>query len=349
MQSFFDQKTLEKLSTPEITNALSNIHEYRGKQSLFLHAESETLDALVQIAKIQSTDASNRIEGIHTTSLRLKQLVEEKTTPKNRSEQELAGYRDVLKTLHEHAECMPLSANLILQLHRDLFAWQNTDEGGRWKNTDNLIAQTDTQGHLQVRFQPTSCAETPFAVEQLCHAYHVACQRGRYDSLLLIALLILDFLCIHPFRDGNGRISRLLTVLLLYQTGYWVGKYISLEQIIEQSKETYHEVLHASSFGWHEGNQNPVPFVGYLLGVILKAYHTFESRISLVTLKRTSKGERIRHCFETTRGPLSKQDIFTECPDISITMIEKTLKSLLDEGIIEKFGRGKRTTYCLKP
>lgn len=345
MKTYMDVETLQKLSSPEITGYLTSIHEFRGKQALFLNAKPDVLKALWKVARIQSTEASNRIEGIWTSSLRLKKLMEEKTTPINRNELEIAGYRDVLNTIHESYEFIPLTPNVLLQLHRDLFSRQVNGAGGHWKSSDNIIAQTNENGQSSVRFRPVSCAETPLAMEALCSAFKIARDQGPYDPLLLTMLFVLDFLCIHPFHDGNGRMSRLLTLLLLYQSGYWVGKYISLEKMIEQSKETYYEVLQASSTAWHEGTHDPIPFVRYMLGVILKAYREFESRVTSVTLAHTPKAERIRNVFDTTLGKVSKREILERCPDISVAMVEKTLKELLDEGFIQKSGVGKGTVY----
>ncbi len=345
MRTFENTTRLGKLLTPEVSGLLTSIHEYRGKQDFFITAKPDTLQALLKVAKIQSMDASNRIEGIFTSSLRLRKLVEEKTAPANRNEREIAGYRDVLNTIHENYEYLPCTPNVLLQLHRDLYAKLPNGLGGHWKNTDNVIAQMDVRGRESVRFQPVSCAETPFAMDALCTSFRATREENVHDPLLAIMLFVLDFLCIHPFSDGNGRMSRLLTLLLLYQSGYIVGKYISLEKLIEQSKESYYETLQASSAHWHEGANDPIPFVSYMLGIILNAYREFESRVAAVMVTRTTKAERIRAVFETKLGKISKHDILEQCPDISVAMVEKTLKDLLDNGVIQKTGAGKATAY----
>ncbi len=349
MRIFDYIQPLNMLLTPEITGLLTDIHEYRGKQDLFIQAKPDVLKALLTVAKIQSTEASNRIEGIATSSLRLRKLLAEKTAPVNRNEKEIAGYRDVLGTIHESHDFIPISPNVILQLHRDLYAKLPSGLGGHWKYSENVISQTDTLGRQTIRFQPMSCADTPRAMDALCSTFTSARDQNRHDHLLLLALFILDFLCIHPFSDGNGRMSRLLTLLLLYQSRYLVGKYISLEKLIEQSKETYYETLQISSVGWHTGTNDPIPFVSYLLGVILNAYREFESRISAVSVSRTSKADRIRAVFETKLGKITKRDILDLCPDISTAMVEKTLKTLLDNNIIQKTGVGKSTAYYKRP
>jgi len=342
----FDYSTLpEKLLMPEICNMLSAIHEYRGKQDLFITAKKDVLRTLLEIAVIQSTDSSNRIEGVFTSDVRLKELVEQRAEPISRNEREIAGYRDVLATIHENYEYIPITPNTILQLHRDLYSFQPAGIGGHWKNCDNFIAETDTAGRKHIRFTPTPAVETPDAMENLCRAYSDAVQRGVYDPVLLAALFIFDFLCIHPFNDGNGRMSRLLTLLLLYRSGYIVGKYISIEMLIEKSKQTYYESLQESSAHWNNAENNYIPFVRFFLGTVIKTYREFEDRVTHVVTGKTTKSDRIRLVFESRLGKISKADIAEQCPDISISMIERTLKELLDAGFIEKVGNGKRTAY----
>ena len=248
---------------PELTGFLSAIHEYRGKQDLYLATKRDILNSLLKVAEIQSTESSNRIEGICTTSKRLKDLIEEKTTPHNRDEEEIAGYRDVLRTIHENFPHIPITPNTILQLHRDLYAYHYGNRGGLWKNADNLITETNALGEQFVRFKPTPAFETPQAIEDLCRAYAHAIRAELHDPLLLMPMFILDFLSIHPFNDGNGRMSRLLTLLLLYQDSYIVGKYVSLEKIIEQNKDAYYQSLLQSSQGWYECKGDYRPFVHY--------------------------------------------------------------------------------------
>ena len=342
----FDYSSLPStLLTSEICNLLSTIHEYRGKQTLFSKARKDVLKTLLEIAVIQSTDASNRIEGIFTSNERLKELVTQKAEPTTRNEKEIAGYRDVLATIHENYEFIPVTPNTILQLHRDLYSFQASGIGGHWKNSDNVIAETDQFGKKRVRFTPIPAFETPEAVERLCETYHEAVQQEVYDPLLLSMLFVFDFLCIHPFNDGNGRMSRLLTLLLLYRQGYIVGKYISLEMLIEQSKQTYYEALQESSNGWNTGRNNYIPFLRYMLGTVIKAYREFEDRVTHLVDRNVTKADRIRMIFDQRLGKVSKADIVMECPDISVSMIEQTLKKLLEEGFIEKVGRGKQTAY----
>ena len=342
----FDYSSLPStLLTSEICNLLSTIHEYRGKQTLFSKARKDLLKTLLEIAVIQSTDASNRIEGIFTSDERLKELVTQKAEPTTRNEKEIAGYRDVLATIHENYEFIPVTPNTILQLHRDLYSFQASGIGGHWKNSDNVIAETDQFGKKRVRFKPIPAFETPEVVERLCETYNEAVQQEVYDPLLLSMLFVFDFLCIHPFNDGNGRMSRLLTLLLLYRQGYIVGKYISLEMLIEQSKQTYYEALQESSNGWNTGRNNYIPFLRYMLGTVIKAYREFEDRVTHLVNRNVTKADRIRMIFDQRLGKVSKADIVMECPDISVSMIEQTLKKLLEEGFIEKVGRGKQTAY----
>lgn len=220
----------------EIINLLSQIHEHKGKQELFLTRKPAVLDKLVEIAKIQSVEDSNKIEGIVTTAVRIKELMNQKTTPINRDEEEILGYRDVLNTIHESYEYIPISSNYILQLHKELFKYSEKGIGGRYRNTQNSIVEKDKNGNAIEIFKPLSPYETPSAIDQICNELNIAFDKKEVDSLLLIPIFIHDFLCIHPFNDGNGRMSRLLTTLLLYRQGYVIGKYISLESKIEKIK-----------------------------------------------------------------------------------------------------------------
>ena len=334
-----------ELMNHELMNLVSAIHEYRGKQELFIEAKPDVLQAMLEIAKIQSTGASNRIEGIYTSEERLAALVKSKAEPRNRSEQEIAGYREVLSLIHDSYDYMVPRTNVILQLHRDLYQFSPASYGGSFKNSDNVIAEIDSSGQSRVRFQPLSAFETPDAVERLTNTFVEAIRTEKYDPLLLVPLFILDFLCIHPFNDGNGRMSRLLTLLLLYRSGYIVGKYISVEMIIEKTKETYYEVLQESSAGWYEGKNAYLPFVKYYLEVILSAYKEFSARVQLMQDRSLSKPERIRRLFANTLQKLSKGMILEKCPDISASTVEATLAALVKEGYIIKIGAGKTTTY----
>jgi len=342
----FKYRTVDKeLYTPDIVNLLSMIHEYKGKQELFIEAKPDMLKAMLDVAKIQSTGASNRIEGIYTSDARLSELVMEKAEPTNRNEQEIAGYREVLNTIHENYDYIVIRPNMILQLHRDLYAYNPSSIGGRFKNTDNIIEEVDSEGKHRVRFQPLPAYATPDAVNSLCTEFLAAISRSEIDSLLLISKFILDFLCIHPFNDGNGRMSRLLTLLLLYREGYIVGKYISIEIIIEKTKESYYDALQQSSIGWHENESNYAPFVKYYLGVVLKAYREFSSRVESVQNKGFTKAERIKNIFANKVGKITKSEIAVLCPDISVTTIEKALSDLLKEEYIIKVGAGRSTSY----
>jgi Fic family protein len=329
----------------ETMELVSAIHEYRGKQDLFIATEPAVLTHLLEVAKIQSITASNSIEGIHTTDERIAGLVMKNTTPRNRSEEEIAGYREVLAKIHESYDYIKPTPNVILQFHRDLYQYNPGSFNGKFKNMDNLIAESGTDGTEVIRFQPVSAFETPESMARLCTAFDTALSAGQYDPLLLIPLFILDFLCIHPFNDGNGRMSRLLTLLLLYRSGYIVGKYISIEKNIEDTKESYYEALEASSDGWHDGKNNYFPFVRYFLSVLFKCYKDFTACVSLSLDKRLSKPDRIRALFVDTLKEMSKQEILQRCPDISLSTIETALAALLKERAIIKTGAGKKTRY----
>ncbi len=333
------------LMVPEIMNLVSKIHEYKGKQELFMKAKPDILEAMLEVAKIKSTGASNRIEGIFTTDARLEELVSRKAEPLNRDEEEIAGYREVLNTIHENFDYINLRSNVILQLHRDLYSFHPLSNGGKYKNQDNIIEEVDEKGTRLIRFKPLSAFETPEAVEKLCSTYHEAINEGKIDPLILISKFVLDFLSIHPFNDGNGRMSRLITHLLLYQQGYLVGKYISLEMLIESTKESYYETLKESSQGWHENKNTYLPFAKYYLRVLLKAYKEFADRVETVAVDKISKSERVKDLFDKKIGKIAKREIADIYPDISVTTIEKALADLLKDGYIKKVGAGRATAY----
>ena len=332
------------LLTPEIVSYLAQIHEQKGQRKLMIESKEEALSELLEIAKIQSTESSNRIEGVITTDDRLKKLVKNKTMPRNRSEQEIAGYRDVLSTIHEHYEYLPIRSGIFLQLHRDLYKF-STFAGGAFKNSDNVIAEELPDGTRKVRFEPVPAWETQEAVEALCRAYQDAANDPELDPLLLIPMFILDFLCIHPFNDGNGRMSRLLTLLLLYRSGYFVGKYVSIEKLIADSRGAYYEALQESSRGWHEGENDYLPFVRYMLGVILAAYREFGRRAEVLINRGLSKPDRVREYIRGTHGKVTKAQILRECPDVSQKTVERALAALLEAGEIIKIGGGRYTSY----
>ena len=345
MRTFDYIKIPEKLLTPEIVQMVGSIHEHKGKQELFLEANIDELNTLLEVALIQSTGASNRIEGIFTSDKRLEELVNRKAEPRNRSEQEIAGYREVLATIHESYEYIIPRPNVILQLHRDLYSYTQGATGGNYKNSDNVIAETDAEGHQKIRFIPVPACQTADAIEKLCSSFLDAWTADRIDKLILIPMFILDFLCIHPFNDGNGRMSRLLTLLLFYRAGYIVGKYVSMEMLIEKTKETYYEALQASSMGWHEGENSYEPFVKYYLGIMLKAYNEFENRVEYLRNRTLTKPERIKAVIDQKVGKITKKEIMERCPDISKVTVERTLTDLVKNGYIAKVGAGPATAY----
>lgn len=344
MRTFDYRAVYSSLLSPEIVGYLSQIHEYKGQQNLFIEAKPDALSELLDIARIQSTEASNRIEGIYTSDDRLKKLVQSKTMPRTRNEREIAGYRDVLATIHENHDFIPPRPGMILQLHRDLYKFSGMNVGGAYKVTDNVIAE-ERGGERFVRFVPMEAWQTPEAIEQICHALNDALSDPQIDPLLVIPLFILDFLCIHPFSDGNGRMSRLLTLLLLYRSGYIVGKYISLEKAIADSKETYYEALHDSSIGWHEGTNDPLPFIRYMLGIIVASYREFSSRVELLTNRGLSKPDRVREIIRGSLGKITKAEIMARCPDISQITVQRTLAELLQNHEIIKLSGGRYTAY----
>ena len=327
----------------EIVGYLTAIHEAKGKQELYLKQQPEKLEKLVGIAKVQSTESSNDIEGIRTTNTRLKQLLSDKTTPKNREEEEIAGYRDVLNIIHESFEYIPMTSNYILQLHKILYSHSGKSIGGRFKNVQNYITLTE-KGKESILFTPLAPYETPEAVDKICNEFNIAISKSEIDPLILIPIFIHDFLCIHPFSDGNGRMSRLLTTLLLYRNGYMVGKYISLESKISKNKNAYYNALEKAQEGWSEGKEDVIPFVKYLLGIIIAAYRDFEDRMELVC-ESISALDMVRKAILSKIGKFTKMDIVAMCPSLSNSSVENSLKKLAREGFIEKCGASRATYY----
>lgn len=348
MHEFNLEEKFGKYLTSEIVNLISEIHEHKGKQELFLEANIDELKTLLEIAKIQSVGASNRIEGIFSSDKRLSEIVKDKAEPKNRSEEEIAGYREVLSTIHESYDFMNPRPNIILQLHKNLYSYSTSSVGGVYKSSDNIIAEVGKDGVERIRFKPVSAFQTSQAMNDLCENFIKNWEENKIDKLLLIPMFILDFLCIHPFNDGNGRMSRLLTLMLFYKAGYIVGKYISIEMIIEKSKETYYESLQFSSNNWHENNNDYEPFIRYYLGILLNAYKDFESRVKLLQDRSLSKPDRIKSLISQKLGKITKAEIIELCPDISKITIERTLNNLCQENFLEKRGGGRSTFYVLK-
>lgn len=328
----------------EILGLVAAIYKEVGKQELYLKQRPEELEKLVEIAKIQSTEASNAIEGIVTTNTRIRQLVEDRTTPKNRDEQEIAGYRDVLNVIHDSFDIILASQNYILQLHKILYNHMNNPMAGKTKSVQNYISASYPDGHVETLFTPLSPFETPEALDKICEEYNRVIGNFEVEPLIAIPIFIHDFLCIHPFNDGNGRMSRLLTTLLLYRNGFYVGKYISLESKIAKNKDLYYDALRQSQYGWHKGKEDVIPFIKYLLGTILSAYKDFEDRFALIEVKLPAI-EMVRQATMNKIGRFTKQDIHELCPSLSISSIERALRKLVDSEELKKEGAGKNTCY----
>ena len=344
MRQFNYSKIREQSWDSEILGLIAAIYKEAGKQELYLKQRPEELEKLVEIAKIQSTEASNAIEGIVTTNTRIRQLVEEKTTPRNRDEQEIAGYRDVLNLIHESFDAIPITRNFILQLHKIMYSHMNNPMAGQTKNVQNYISATYPDGHVEILFTPMAPYETPEALDQICQEYNRVIGNFELEPLIAIPVFIHDFLCIHPFNDGNGRMSRLLTTLLLYRSGFYVGKYISLEAKIAKNKDLYYDALNRSQTGWHEGTEDALPFIKYLLGTILAAYRDFADRFSIVEEKLPAI-EIVRKATMNRIGRFTKQDIRELCPALSLSSVEGSLRKLVAAGELKREGVGKSTIY----
>ena len=344
MRTFNYSSLKEEKWDSEMLGLVGAIYKEEGKQELYLKQKPQELERLVEIAKVQSTGASNEIEGIVATNSRIKALVAEKTAPRNRDEQEIAGYRDALSIIHEDFDAIPVTVNYILQLHKVLYSHMNNPMGGKIKTLQNYISATYPDGRVEVLFTPLPPYESEEALERICEEYNRVIGNNEVDPLIAIPVFVHDFLCIHPFNDGNGRMSRLLTTLLLYRSGFYVGKYISLEAKISKNKDLYYEALHASQKGWHEAKDNPTPFIKYLLGTILSAYKDFEERFSLVESKLPAL-EMVSRAVSNKIGRFAKRDILELCPSLSVSSVELALRKLVASGTLRREGQGKTTVY----
>lgn len=344
MRSFNYSAFKEQKWDSDILGLIAAIYKEAGKQEQYLKQRPQEMEKLIEIAKIQSTEASNAIEGIVTTSTRIKQLVEEKTTPRNRDEQEIAGYRDVLNVIHESFDAIPITQNYILQIHKMLYSHMNNPLAGKTKSVQNYISAAYPDGHTEILFTPLAPYETSEALDRICEEYNRVIGNLEVEPLIIIPIFIHDFLCIHPFNDGNGRMSRLLTTLLLYQNGFYIGKYISLEAKISKNKDLYYSALSQSQTGWHEGKEDALPFIKYILGTILASYKDFEERTSLVQEKLPAL-EMVRMASKSKIGRFNKQDIRELCPTLSDSSIEGALRKLVAAGELKKEGKGKSTCY----
>lgn len=347
MKSFIDQYLTAIQITPNLLNSISALSEYKGKEELYRKQSPEVLERLVEAAKIESSESSNRIEGIEVAHKRVEAIVIKNSQPRNRSEQEVSGYRDALERIHTAHAALPVSLNTILLFHEFLYKYTETP-GGSFKHVDNRIVDRFQDGTIRERFKPVSAAETYDAMKQLVGNFDYLTKQNHYPRIMLIPLFILDFLCIHPFSDGNGRVARLLTLLLLYQAGYGAGKYISLERIIEQSKETYYEALEKSSQGWHDGKHDARPWQSYFYGMLLASYKEFEQRVGIIRNRPGNKRAQLIQTIREYNGKFSISDLEMLCPHISRDMIRTVLRELRDQGVIQSDGMGRSARWYKK-
>jgi Fic family protein len=341
----FDQRFKDRLPlSHRLTSTLCTLHEYRGKEALFRQQIPQALETLRQSAIIQSVESSNRIEGVVAKPGRVKAIVQKNSKPRDRSEAEIAGYREVLDIIHASHEGIRLSNGIVKQFHEQLFS-KTSEAGGVWKAAPNLIQRQHPDGTTETRFEPPPPHLTESLMADLHTGFHRVLVDHEFDPLLAIPAYVLDFLCIHPFRDGNGRMARLLTLLLLYQQGYGVGRFISLEKIIEGSKESYYETLNASSQGWNEGDHDLTPWTEYLLGTVVDAYRQFEKRVGDTTQKRGSKTRLVEAAIDRAIGDFSAQDILAQCPGASLDLVRRILKDQKALGHIKSLGTGRAAKW----
>jgi len=322
---------------------MNSIAEYKGKQELYAKQSPQILKTLLETALIESAESSNRIEGVTVDHARLKPLVIGHSKPRDRSEEEVVGYRKALDLIHTKHKSLQITPETIKELHR-LCRGESWD-AGKWKEKDNDIIRKHPDGRVEVIFKPVSATKTPEMIKQACLNYEHSVSQLKYPDLYAVACLVLDFLSIHPFRDGNGRVSRLLTLLALYQHGFMVGKYISLERIVEQSKETYYETLNKSSQKWHEAKHDVIPWFNYFLGTVLAAYKEFEERAANIKPTRGAKTALVIKAIDSQQGEFSISDIERACPVVSRVMIKKVLLQMQKDKKIKCLGKGQSAKW----
>lgn len=347
MKSFEKGLVEKQRVTQDLLQSVRQLGEFKGREALYRAQAPQVLETLRQAAIIQSTESSNRIEGVTAPLRVIRDLVAEKTTPKDRPQQEIAGYRDVLNTIHGNFANMRLSSGLVRQLHRDLYHYTG-QAGGGWKNVENEITEMQAGGKAVVRFRTVPMAVTPDFMEVLNREFRGLWDKGHVEKLLLIPAYVLDFLCIHPFVDGNGRMARLLSLLLLYQAGFTVGRYISLEKIVETSKETYYDALKASSRGWHQGKHDLYPWTEYFLGVVLAAYREMEQRVGMVSTAKGAKRQMILDAIAHKYGDFSASEIQEACPSVGVDLIRRVLHEERKADRLECLGRGPKARWRRK-
>ena len=342
MNSF--RKTEKELQLPlGVVWLMNSIAEYKGKEELYIRQSPQMLKTLIEMALIESAESSNRIEGVVIEERRVKPLILGHSKPRDRSEEEVVGYRKALNLIHRKHNSLDISPQTILELHR--LSHTGSGDAGEWKKRDNEIIRKQSDGTIEVIFKPVSAALVSESITQLCLSYRHSIEQLKYPVLYAISCLILDFLCIHPFRDGNGRVSRLLTLLTLYHQGYGVGKYISIERITEQSKETYYEALQKSSNGWHEAKHDIEPWASYFLGTINSAYREFEQRAGSIKPPRGAKRQIITQAINNQLGEFSISDIRRLYPGISRDMIRVVFRQLQKEKKIMCLGKGQSAKW----
>lgn len=328
--------------------ALGEIDRAQGAQSAFRGRRPDSLRTLTEIARIQSVASSNAIENITAPAERIHKLLADTSTPANRDEQEIAGYRAVLDTIDANAAHIPFTPSVVEQLHRDLYQFTNTP-AGHWKSAENSIQQVGPDGVRVVRFQTVPAIETPAAMRELHEHFATAIDSREHHQLLLIGCYVFDFLAIHPFLDGNGRISRLLTLLALYQSGYEVGRFVSLERLVNDTRATYYDALQTAGHGWHEDAHDIGPWLRYFLGILIAAYRELQDSVDTVT-GRGSKRQAIRRFIELSIAEeFTVADIRRAVPAASQSYISKTLTRLRDEGMIEPVGAGRNARWRRRP
>lgn len=345
----FDYSFLDNGLLPaNLINITGTIYSLRTGAKVRKDEYKRIFTELEKIAVVQSVKSSNAIEGIVTSDERIEEIVNQNSKPLNHNENEIAGYRDALNEIHLHYEDIEFSENTILRLHEIMMSYTGSEDAGKYKINQNYIIEEDTQGNRKMRFKPLTPKETPEAMEQIVLAYQNACNNSNINQLLLIPCVILDFLCIHPFRDGNGRMSRLLTLLLLYKNGFDVGKYISFEEQINNNKGNYYEALRLSSINWIENEQNYIPFIENFLMTLYMCYKELDKRFSVVNSNKITKKARIESTVLNNLTPISKAEICKILPDVSATTVEAVLGKMVKEGIIQIIGNGRNIKYMKK-
>lgn len=341
----FDYRRLEEETwDSEILKYISQISEFKGRQEIILSQKPNILQNIMENVKIKSTQYSNEMDGIRLSEARIKDLYNKRVEAKNEEEKEVLAYLEILSTIKESYEDIPINSDTILKLHKDLYKYSDKSSAGKFKDRQNYVIERNVKGEEFVTFTPLNPVETPNAIEKICQEYNKAIEKEEVNPLIFLSVFIHDFLCIYPFNEGNGRIFRLLTTLLLYKLGYFVGRYVSLDEKMKISESYYYSSLEKSGLNWHENKEDKSFFIKYILVIVLISYKDFWDMVYIFD-SNLSALDQVKNSIDKKTGKFTKNDILKDTPTISKASVENSLKELVDNGYIERRGKGRATFY----